>query len=248
MALEGCFNLRDLGGHLTQGGRAVRRGCVFRSDELCRLTEADLAWLHQVGIRVVFDLRNQFERAARPSRLWDGVEVLERKSPATGSGPGPSLEDQIVSRQIPEPDDERMANVYIELLGRLAPELRVILTRAAEAAERPLLIHCVAGKDRTGLAAAVLLGVLGVPGDKILDEYELTTSLAAPRRLTALRPLLETHSVPEERVRPLLEVRRRVLASALEHLEQRWGGFEGYVAEGLGLDDLPVRLRQTLLL
>lgn len=238
------MNLRDLGGHATEDGRRVRSGCLFRSDELCSLTDADLAQLSELGIRVVLDLRNDVERARRPGRLWEGVELLERRSPP--ASPNPTVEEQIVSGRLAERDDDDMARVYVDLLTRLAPEFRLLLMRAAESGARPLLFHCAAGKDRTGLAAAIILGVLGVPRETILDDYDVTTSHAAPRRLAALRPLMEQHSVPEERVRPLLEVRRPVLAAALDHLEERWS-FDTYVTEYLELDGIPGRLRHVLL-
>src|SRR4029079_11322798 len=72
-------------------------------------------------------------------------------------------------------DDELRAGVYIDMLDRLAPEMREVLERAVDAVERPLLFHCAAGKDRTGVIAAVLLGVLGVAEADIVEDYELTT-------------------------------------------------------------------------
>lgn len=247
LRLEGCLNLRDLGGHRAADGRRLRDRCLFRSDQLCALTAEDLDVVVNLGIRVVFDLRNELERNRRPNRLPPGVELLERSTPASGAGR--TLEEQIAARDLPERDDEYMAGVYIDLLTRLAPELRILVERAVEARERPLLFHCAAGKDRTGVAAAILLGLLGVPDDAILDDYEATTTLAAPRRLAALGPLLSERGVPEDRVRHLVEVRRPVLGAALRHLREHWGGFEAYALDVLGTaPDLPERLRQALLL
>jgi protein tyrosine/serine phosphatase len=164
VSLEGSLNLRDLGGYESGDGRLVRTGCLYRSDELHALTNADLEAVGALGIRVVFDLRNAEERAARPNRLPLDVELLER---------------------------------------------------AADAPARPLRFHCAAGKDRTGIASAVLLGVLGVS---------------------------------DERIRPLLEARRPVLATVLRHVHERWGGFEGFAHNHLAVEaDLPERLRAALL-
>jgi protein-tyrosine phosphatase len=244
--LEGCLNLRDLGGWRAADGREVRGGCLFRSDELCRLTADDLELVASLGVRVVLDLRNDLERSRRPDRLPPGIELLERTSP--GSGEGRTIEEAIADGDVPDRDDAYMTSVYVDLLTRLAPELRILLERAASALERPLLFHCVAGKDRTGIAAALLLGLLGVPDETILDDYELTTAYSAPHRLAALRPVLIEHRVPEERVRPLLEARRPVLASTLIHLYEQFGAFEHYAVEVLGVDPtLPEQLRETLL-
>jgi protein-tyrosine phosphatase len=212
------------------------------------LTDADLEAVTRLGIRVVFDLRNADERAARPSRLPVDVELLERASLPT-EGDTRTTEEQIAAGELPVPDDEFFATVYIDLLDRLAPELRVILERAVDAPTRPLLFHCAAGKDRTGITAAVLLGVLGVPNDVILDEYELTSQYYAPRRMDALAALLAEHGVADERVRPLLEARRPVLAAVLQHIDERWGGFDRLATDHLEVGtDLPARLRAALLI
>lgn len=245
--LEGNLNLRDLGGYQSGDGRRVRTGCLFRSDELHRLTDADLEVLRDLGIRVVVDLRNEQERAVRPSRLPHGVDVRERTSPWSG-GDLRTTEELIVAGELPVRDDDIFAGIYVDLLERLTPELRAILELAVDAPTRPLLFHCAAGKDRTGIAAAVLLGVLGVTDDAILDDYELTSTYWGARRLEALAPVMAEHGIAEERVRPLVEARRPVLAATLDHLHERWGGFEGYAGDQLGVAaDLPDRLRQALL-
>jgi protein-tyrosine phosphatase len=111
-----------------------------------------------------------------------------------------------------------------------------------------VLVHCAAGKDRTGITAAVLLGVLGVPDEVILDDYELTSTYFTPRRMDALAPAMSEHGVTEDRLRPLLEARRPVLTAMLAHLHERWGGFDAYAREHLGVEpDLVARLRGQLL-
>ena len=244
--LEGSLNLRDIGGYPTTDGRVVRTGCLYRSDELHALTDADLEVVGALGIRVIFDLRNAAERSARPNRLPLDVELLERTSPSPNVPR--TTEEQISSAELPDADDELFAVVYIDLLDRLAPELRTILERAVDAPARPLLFHCAAGKDRTGIAAAVLLGVLGVTDDVILDDYELTSTYFTPRKMDSLATLLAEHGVAEELIRPLLEARRPVLATALRHVHEQWGGFVGYARDRLAVEaELPERLRAALL-
>lgn len=248
MPLEGSVNLRDIGGYETVDGSFVRTGCVFRSDELHALTDTDLEVVTKLGIRVVFDLRNTHERTARPNRLPIDVELLERASPPTSNDQS-TLEELIATGELPVPDDEYVAGTYIDLLERLAPEFRIILERAVDAPARPLLFHCVAGKDRTGITAAMLLGILGVSDDLLLDDYELTTVHFTPARMDALAPLLERHGVADDRVRPLLSARRPVLAATLHRVRERWGGFEGYALDHLELPaDLPDQLRTALLI
>lgn len=246
--LEGCFNLRDLGGYASARGGTVRHGCLFRADELHQLTDADLAVIADLGVRVVFDLRNDFERSLRPSRLWDGVELHERESPSTEGGTGDTLEQLIEKGELFEPDDEVFAGIYVGLVTHLAPELRRILELAATAAERPLLFHCAAGKDRTGITAALLLGLLGVPDETILDDYELTNEHYMPRRYETLEPLVLKHGANAEHVRTICSARREVMQITIDHIRETWGDFDTYAVEALGADkDIPDTLRSRLL-
>jgi protein-tyrosine phosphatase len=247
--LEGNLNLRDLGGYESALGGAVRHGCLFRSDELHALTDADLETVAALGVRVVFDLRNDEERRLRPSRLWEDVELHERETAShEPTSAGRTLADDIVSGWTGVPDDEMFAGVYVDLLTRLAPELRRILELASDAVERPLLFHCAAGKDRTGIAAALLLGLLGVDDETILDDYELTTEFSTPKRFAEVAHLVEEHGANPDHVRGFISARRPVLARALAHMHSEWGGFDGYATTVLGVgEDLPARLRAALL-
>jgi protein-tyrosine phosphatase len=247
IALEGCLNFRDLGGYETRAGTVIRSGCVFRAGELCSLSDRDLETFAGLGIAAVLDLRNEHERRARPARLPAGVVVTERRSPSPAGAPGATLEEQIATGTVPEADDDLVASMNVALLERLAPEHRILLEAAVDAPQRPIVFHCVAGKDRTGVAAAVLLGVLGVPDETICADYELSnTGFAAPR-LRALQPLVDEHAVDGDALRRLLSVRGHNLQLALDHVRERWGDFDGYATEVLGVDaDLPERLRAAL--
>jgi protein-tyrosine phosphatase len=177
------------------------------------------------------------------------VRLIERTSPSTTAGPELTLEEQIVTGDIPVKDDEYIAGVYLTLLDRLAPELRVILETAVDAVEHPLLFHCAAGKDRTGLVAAVLLGVLGVPDATIIEDYELSSRYWGVGRLDAVAGLLHEHGVSPERIRHLVEARRPALDRALRHVHGQWGGWDGFAIGAVGVPaDLPGRLRSALTL
>ena len=252
VALEGCLNLRDIGGYQVADGREVRRGCLYRSSDLCSLTDADLDAFAALGIEVVVDLRSDHERRSRPNRLPPGVHVIVRETTPwmRQSQPGESLEEQIVSGTLPPRDDDVFATTYVRLLDEsLVGVLRQTLVAAIDSPERPLLFHCAAGKDRTGVAAAVVLGVLGVDEATIVADYDLTEQHWAVPRLAALADLLAEHGVSEDDVRPFLSPRTDVFRRTLAHVDERWGGFEGYAIDHLGVDPtLPDRLRAALLL
>ena len=249
IALEGCLNLRDLGGYAVADGRVVRLGCLYRSADLCSLTDTDLEVFAALGISLVVDLRSAPERSSRPSRLPPGIDVHERPTASQRTGTAETLEAQIAAGTVPARDDDVFAEVYVRLLDEsLVPSLRDILESALDARTRAILFHCTAGKDRTGLAAAVVLGVLGVDEATIVADYELTEQHWAVPRLAALADLLAEHGVTEEQVRPFLEPRTEVFRRALAHVDDRWGGFGGYAVDHLGVDpSLPERLRAALL-
>jgi protein-tyrosine phosphatase len=236
VVLEGNFNLRDLGGYATADRHTVKSGCLFRSDELHALTDADLDVIADLGVRVVFDLRNDNERALRPNRDLGDIEVHLRETPPNDAGTGThTFEQQIELGLLPVPDDEEFGAVYVALLTYLAPELRRVAELAADAAERPLLFHCAAGKDRTGLASAMLLGTLGVPDDTILDDYELTTKYFPAKRFAALADIIERSPLEPDHIRTHLTARRRVMEFALTHIRDTWGTFDTYHTDALGV-------------
>lgn len=247
IALEGALNLRDLGGLPVAGGGVVRRGCVYRSAELCGLTDADHVRLGELGIGVVYDLRNDGERVARPNRLPAGIQLIERGAPSAAVERAITVEEQIASRSFPERDDVYFTGVYVDMFERLGPEIRRVLELALDSPERPLLFHCAAGKDRTGIVAAVLLGILGVAREDVVADYVLSTEHYAVHRLQALTPLLAEHGVEVDTIRFLFEVRANVLESALDQVEARWGSIDRLAVESAGVAaDLPERLRARL--
>ncbi len=246
--LQGIFNLRDLGGYSTTNGQVVREGCLFRSDELHALTDADLDVVATLGIRVLFDLRNQVERDLHPNPEFDDVIVHERQAPPQDAS-GMTLEEKLAAGEAPaQADDEEFGGIYVILLTYLASELRHIVQLASEADEKPLLFHCVAGKDRTGITAAILLGLLGVDDETILDDYELTTQLWTPRRMEQLADLVVQHNLDVDNLHKMVSARRPVLAKALAHIHSEYGGFDNYAVDALGVDRSVIDQLRTRLL
>jgi protein-tyrosine phosphatase len=251
--LEGNLNLRDLGGYEAIDGRIVQSGCLFRSDELHTLTDTDLDVIAHLGVRVVFDLRNDAERASRPSRLPAAVELHERRSPSKQpAAAARTLEADIVSGWISQRDesefDAERARVYVDMLTHLAPEFRRIVELASEAAQRPLLFHCMSGKDRTGVAAAILLGLLGVPDVTIIDDYELTRTYATEKRFAGVAHVVEQHGANPDQVRRFISPCRPAIEAAITQIHEQWGGYDAYAMDCLNVSaEVPARLRGTLL-
>jgi protein-tyrosine phosphatase len=245
IALEGALNFRDLGGYASADGRVVGWGRLFRSDALHQLSPDDLDAIRRLGIRVVCDLRNTNEVEVDVSRFPVDDSVRRLHLPIGGdAADAPSIIDLIQSGQIPEFGVEAMISVYALMVEHGAVAFGTVVRHAAHPDHLPLLFHCTAGKDRTGVTAMLLLSVLGVADDVILDDYELTTAYRSGARVEELRPVLEAAGVDVERVRPFLTAPREVMAGTIAGIRDRFGGVEEYLAGPAGVPEADLdRLR-----
>lgn len=250
--LEGALNFRDLGGYVGLDGRTVRWGLVFRSDALHQLTDDDLDRLRVLELRAIYDLRKSHERDRQPTVIPDdhghrAVHLVVGDDPSEEVNQPDALE-QLLTGQLVEADDGYMIDLYQRMIDEGAETFGRLLTHLTEDDGLPALFHCAAGKDRTGIAAALLLSVLGVGEDVILDDYELSNIYRANKRIEALRPQLEAAGVDVEKVRPFLSARRPVLEATLRHVNDRYGGVEPYLVGTAGVaPETLVRLRDLLL-
>ena len=162
VVLEAVHNMRDLGGLRTADGRTVRKGVLFRSDMLKRATEADLARIGELGLRTVIDLRTAAEVESLGRYDADGVDYrhLELRHVRW---------DLFPHREEPMPF---LAQRYVAMLETGAEAIRDSLDLIAT--QSPTLVHCIAGKDRTGLVIALALALVGVPDEDIADDFALT--------------------------------------------------------------------------
>jgi protein-tyrosine phosphatase len=247
--LEGALNLRDLGGYPTADGRRVRYGCVFRSDNLATLTDADLDTPVELGVRHICDFRNDLEVQTQPSRIPDHPELTAERLPiGDAAGEDRLLIDQVLAGELRTFGVDEMAAMYAAMLDDHAHRFGAVVEHAADPARHALLFHCTAGKDRTGVAAALLLGALGVSDADILDDYELTTEYRSGPRLEVLRPQLEEAGVDVAPLLPFFTAQRPVMELTLAGLRERHGSVESYLSEVAEVSAATLsRLREVLL-
>jgi protein-tyrosine phosphatase len=165
LPLAGAPNFRDLGGYRTADGRYTRWGLMFRSGNLSKLTEKDLSYLNPLGIRLVCDFRMDFERKTAPTAWTDNgaPEVLLLPMDTYGNLPPGADKDLTV----------RMDAVYKRFPVESAPEMKQAFLRLVNG-DLPALVHCSAGKDRTGMFVAFLLSALGVPRATVMQDFLLS--------------------------------------------------------------------------
>jgi protein-tyrosine phosphatase len=241
IVLEGASNLRDLGGWRTASGGRVRFGQVFRSAALGRLTEADAATLAATGLRSVVDLRGEGERRYAPSNLASLPGVTVHSLPIDPSL-GASLRDLAAAREATGEDAMGlMHRAYAAYALDWAHRYAAMFDLLLQDAQRPLLFHCTAGKDRTGFGAALLLAALGVEHEAIRADYLATNELwAGEPELSALLP----PAVAEV----LLHVHADLLDSVFATIRAAHGSVDAYLAQRIGLDEARRERLQAALL
>src|SRR4051812_42403704 len=249
VALEGALNWRDLGGYRAANGRVTKWDCVYRSDGLDQLTDADLDVIADLGIKLVIDFRVDREVGENPSRLPDHPELRRQRLPIGGDEvEGKSVLELIQAGDVTTYTADEMAAVYERLLEDFATSFGEVVAHAADPANHPMVFHCTAGKDRTGLMAMLLLGALGVSDDDIVSDYELTTHYRSNKRIEILRPQLEKAGVDIELVRPFLTAQAPVMAATVARLHRDYGSIEAFLLARTGVDRGTVDQLRTALL
>lgn len=241
LALQGCSNLRDLGGYRAADGRRVRYGLVFRSASLAGLTETDMPVFGATGIRTVCDLRGENEAARAPSRLpaAGAPEVVRLPiEPRVGA----SLRDLLAREEATGEDvHDLLRTAYAAYATDHLPRYRALFDLLLREERLPLLFHCSAGKDRTGFGAALLLTALDVPRETVIADYLATNRIW--KRERALPP-----DTPDDVREALLGAHRPLIESALDRAVAGHGGLEALLENGLGLGPPRLaRLRAALL-
>jgi len=252
--LDGTHNLRDVGGYPTTSGSGISLGKVYRSDHLNLLTDADLEVLDGLGINSVFDFRGAREVELQPSRLWSVVETHVHLPIVDEDAISPTGEivqekgflEKVESGELVEVTEADVAETYIRILETHGQKFVPVL-EAIAAQRGAVLFHCTAGKDRTGLATALIHGLCGVGRDDIVHDFALSNRHRLPHRLAVLRPRLAAIGIDIEPLIPALAAPESAMRAALDHLDSKHGGIHGYVTGALGVDPRTVELLQATL-
>lgn len=248
LPLEGGQNFRDLGGYRTTDGRMVKWGTIFRSGTMTNLSDADFRYLADKGLKTVVDLRSTSERKKEPV-AWPlpGSPQVHQKDyeidysmMAALAKPGlTGAEARAVMatfyREVPKTFADQYKLIFAELLG----------------GDAPLAFNCSAGKDRTGVAAALVLSVLGVPRETVIADYLLSNETFKPVESEADKndpQMLFFARLPADVRQALMGVDRSYIEAAFATIDSWPGGAETYYLEQLGLDAKAIAtLRDKLL-
>ena len=218
---DGCLNVRDLGGLPLEDGGETRLGVVVRADSIAGLTTRGWRALQDYGVRTAIDLRGDHELEGAAER------------------PIPVTRVPITPLSGPAWEWPSMLEAYLALLEEFRPQF-VAVVEALAAADPPVVVHCLGGRDRTGLVTALLLAAAGVGADAIAADHALSDESWAPYNPAWFE------EAPDEaegsRRRRIAQPAGRTMAAVLDEVERRYGGPAGYLRTS-GLDTLVLRLR-----
>ena len=238
---DALFNVRDLGGYATADGHHTRWRVLYRADGLNRADGQDLERLASLGLRTVVDLRTPGERTERGSFPVESVPVDYHHFPVLQQ----TWEGQVIDASVDGADF--LTARYAEMLTQGAEAIAGALTVLADPRIYPAVFHCAAGKDRTGVLAALVLGLVGVPDETIAADYGLSRvgMQAMVEWIRVNRPEVADTMVDQPGV--LLEAPPRAMRALLDQVRAEHGSIEGY-AWSIGLSGQIVDdLRSTLL-
>jgi protein-tyrosine phosphatase len=231
LAWDGCLNIRDLGGHPTEDGGVTRFGAVVRADNVRRLTPAGWEALVTYGVSSVVDLRHEEELDADPPAELP----VEHLHVPVFAGAGEEYWQRLVGLADAAPTTETAVQaVYESFLERFHARFAEATGAVATAPGGCVVVHCVEGKDRTGLVTGLLLRLAGVSIEHVAADYAISNSNLRPRH----EPWIAEAPTEAERARRrrITATPARALAGALERLEREFGSVRTYLREG-GMDD-----------
>lgn len=233
--LSSVPNFRDLGGYRGECGRTVRHGLIYRSEDFANLSASDMERLKSLDIRLVCDVRSDSERLQTPNR-WPvsaPFDSLNLNISADLQASHEAITQLLAGSPTEEHARQAMLLTYRMFPSAFAHRLPQLFERMLTNGRLPMVFHCVAGKDRTGFIAAILLSALGVPKATIYSDYLLTAERwkgahreAAIRRY--LNPLNQGEP-PLEVIRTLCGVSPDYLDAAFLIIEKNHGGVDGYL-------------------
>lgn len=224
LPLEGAINVRDLGGYAIndaiteQGETKTKWKSLLRADSLHQLTPQDQAYLLDYGLRTIIDLRGEQEIGQAPNVFAEAEQVRYVNIPMFAGEAVQNLPEQFT-----------LLDTYKLMVDKLQPTIKTILTTIAEADEGVVMFHCSAGKDRTGITAALLLGLAGVAEADIVADYALTDQYSEPIKDRLRAFMRQRGGMTEAMIEDMLGSPASNMEQLLAHLKATYTDSESYL-------------------
>jgi protein-tyrosine phosphatase len=229
--LQGAINFRDLGGYATKDGKHVKWGKIYRSAALNHLTDSDISKLEGLSLSRVADFRGPYEVKIAEDRLPANVNRISLPAGSENIGDSNYMKQMI--RQMK--NDSSLIGFYSDLTpfkDRYQPVFKELLTISPDSA---FLFHCTAGKDRTGIAAALILYALGVDEHTIMEDYLATNYYRRAENDKAVGMMVKAYGLDEVTARKMMGAKPEYLQATFTAIKTQYGSMNNYLEKGLGL-------------
>ncbi len=244
--ISSILNFRDAGGLRTTGGGTMRKGLIYRSANPDRVNEKDLRKMTGLGIKTIIDLRDPSEFSKRRAE-FRGISIIN--IPLNFENKTRQRLKPLLKRNFDPDGINRVTNgINIEILDALGPVLGKTVELILQPDNTPLLIHCQAGKDRTGILSALLQMIAGVERDEIIRDYLTSNDSILPhfKKRLRIRKYLTLGLFPSEAVLHAIRQKQEDMVSVLDRVNNHYGGIEKYLS-GAGFDASQInKLRDIL--
>lgn len=246
--MEGLVNFRDLGGYQTTGGERIRWGMIYRGDSLQRANDADKERFRQLNIQEVYDFRRDDEVEKSPNRFPEEHPVHYHHMPvAHGEFNFMTAMERLKKNSADTIDDKTIINGYLDNTVKYATTWGAVISRLAEDDCPPLFFHCTAGKDRTGICAALLLSALDVPEETIKSDYLLSNRYIRDVWLR-VEKMIEEQGIDPEKLKPFFTAPEYAIDAMLQYLNSNFGSVVGFLHEKADVKTSTINLLKTRLL
>jgi protein-tyrosine phosphatase len=236
LGMQGTPNFRDFGGYPTVDGRWVKWGFLFRSGQLSSLTEQDVELLASLELDLIFDFRRLEEQESDPSILPTSNPPQITSLPIIPGSNSQFFEQRDGQARDRQSMFDFMLEINRDFAEAQTPVYSRMFKQILEFKDARFLVHCAAGKDRTGFAAAMILLALGVSREVVMRDYMLTARFFHPHvEIERLKQKYQMDRIAHESIFPMLEVHEDYLARALLVIEQNYSSVDDYLREALGV-------------
>lgn len=243
--IPGTSNLRDIGGYVTSSGAEVARHRLYRSEAIVApggpasysfFDVQQETHYQRLGLRAIIDLRSEKEISAAPTAwvMATGAQLYEVPINEGGEGADTNYIRMLLTGELESFDADALGRFYIDLLRHRAESWGNAFRVLAGGDNLPALVHCAAGKDRTGVFIALVLSSLGVPGDVVAEDYALTGKLR-PNRIDAYAERFIAAGRDPEIARALFESPDEAMGAMLDYLTAHYGGATEYLLRQAGV-------------
>ena len=247
--MEGTVNIRDMGGYKAENGSEIKWGIIFRGDSLQRATESDVELINHLKIGDVFDFRREEEVEKGPNKFPENHSITYHHLPVVhGEFNFVSAMERLKKNKADWIREETIIKGYLDNTVHFATTWGRVINRLSMDDCPPLFFHCTAGKDRTGICAALILSALDVPRETILYDYLLSNPYIKVV-WDRVQIMIRQQGIDPDKLAPFFSAPEYAMSALLDHLEEVYGGALGFLIEKAGVDDNTIaQLKQRVMI